>query len=61
VVVSDDVGMSKRGKDRKLGMKLFPLFLRHAQIVDLLATEDLPIFLSAHLSNYTKGAMSYSN
>lgn len=60
VVVSDDVWVSKRGENRKLGVELFPLFLRHAHVVDFFATEDLPVLLSAHLSNYTKGTMSWN-
>ncbi len=59
MIVSDYIGVPKRGKDRKLGMELFPFFLRHANVVDLLATEDLAILLPAYFPDNTKGTMSY--
>lgn len=58
VVVSDNVCMSERGQNGEFGVKLFPFFLRHAQVIDLLATENLAILLPAHLSDDTEGTMS---
>jgi len=57
MVVSDDVRVPKGGEDRKFGVELFSLFLRHAHIVDFLATQNLAILLSAHLPDNPKGAM----
>ena len=52
--------MTKGGQDREFGMELFPLFLRHAHIIDFLATQDLPILLSAHLPDNSKRAMAFT-
>lgn len=61
VVVSDDVGVSKRGKNGELGMKLFTFLLRHAQVIDFLATEDLSILLPANFPDDSKRSMSYKD
>ncbi len=46
VIVGHDVRVTQRTEDRKLGMELLSLFLRHTDVIDLLSTEDLPIDLS---------------
>lgn len=50
--------MPKRREDSKFCVELFAFLGRHADVVDLLATEDLAIRFSAHLSNDSKGAMA---
>lgn len=57
MVVSDNVCMSERGEDSEFGVQLFPFFLRHAQVIDLFAAENLAILLPAHLSDDTEGTM----
>lgn len=58
VIVGDDVGVAEGREDLELGVELFALLLRHAQVGDFLAAHDKAVRLSAHLADDTEGAMA---
>lgn len=59
VVVGDDVRMAEMRQDLELGVELFALFLRHAEVGDFLAAHDEAIGLAPDLANDAKGAMAW--